>query len=223
MQTSQIIIMAVVVVAALVISQVYKRFVSQKALDPAQADSEAQKLSDNDLNVLINSDFGVCIQHLDDKNVLGANYIYHLPDMKEHMKNAAKDVLKSALTLGTVKYTTVQVPMPLLLTADGLHIFELDVEGKVKRHLMFDNARMEKATLTPFANDRVPKELGDSAKFYKLQVPSEDGVREITLCSVLYPTQEYYMRYNKYRRLLAYAVGKKFFKALEEKYPNLKA
>ena len=43
MQTSQIIIMAVVVVAALVISQVYKRFVSQKALDPAQADSEAQK------------------------------------------------------------------------------------------------------------------------------------------------------------------------------------
>ena len=207
MQTSQIIIMAVVVVAALVISQVYKRFVSQKALDPAQADSEAQKLSDNDLNVLINSDFGVCIQHLDDKKVLGANYIYHLPDMKEHMKNAGKDVLKSALTLGTVKYTTVQ----------------LDVEGKVKRHLMFDNARMEKATLTPFANDRVPKELGDSAKFYKLQVPSEDGVREITLCSVLYPTQEYYMRYNKYRRLLAYAVGKKFFKALEEKYPNLKA
>ena len=223
MQTSQIIIMAVVVVAALVISQVYKRFVSQKALDPAQADSEAQKLSDNDLNVLINSDFGVCIQHLDDKNVLGANYIYHLPDMKEHMKNAGTDVLKSALTLGTVKYTTVQVPMPLLLTADGLHLFELDVEGKVKRHLMFDNARMEKATLTPFANDRVPKELGDSAKFYKLQVPSEDGVREITLCSVLYPTQEYYMRYNKYRRLLAYAVGKKFFKALEEKYPNLKA
>ena len=143
--------------------------------------------------------------------------------MKEHMKNAGKDVLKSALTLGTVKYTTVQVPMPLLLTADGLHLFELDVEGKVKRHLMFDNARMEKATLAPFANDRVPKELGDSAKFYKLQVPSEDGVREITLCSVLYPTQEYYMRYNKYRRLLAYAVGKKFFKALEEKYPNLKA
>jgi len=223
MQTSQIIIMAVVVVAALVISQVYKRFVNQKALDPAPADREAQKLSDNDLNVLINSDFGVCIQHLDDKNVLGANYIYHLPDMKEHMKNAGKDVLKSALTLGTVKYTTVQVPMPLLLTADGLHLFELDVEGKVKRHLMFDNARMEKATLTPFANDRVPKELGDSAKFYKLQVPSEDGVREITLCSVLYPTQEYYMRYNKYRRLLAYAVGKKFFKALEEKYPNLKA
>ena len=219
MQTSQIIIMAVVVVAALVISQVYKRFVSQKALDPAQADSEAQKLSDNDLNVLINSDFGVCIQHLDDKNVLGANYIYHLPDMKD----AGKDVLKSALTLGTVKYTTVQVPMPLLLTADGLHLFELDVEGKVKRHLMFDNARMEKATLTPFANNRVPKELGDSAKFYKLQVPSEDGVREITLCTVLYPTQEYYMRYNKYRRLLAYAVGKKFFKALEEKYPNLKA
>ena len=223
METYQLIIVGVVIIGALVISQLYKRLVSQKALDPTLAESEAQRLSDSDLEVLVNADFGVCIQHLDDKNVLGANYIYHLPDMKEHMKNAGKDVLKSALTLGTVKYTTVQVPMPLLLTADGLHLFELDVEGKVKRHLMFDNARMESATLTPFANDRVPKELGESAKFYKLQVPSEDGVREITLCSVLYPTQEYYMRYNKYRRLLAYAVGKKFFKALEEKYPNLKA
>ena len=212
METSQLIIMGAIVLAALVISQVYKRFVSQKALDPAQADNEAQKLSDNDLDVLINADFGVCIQHLDDKKVLGANYIYHLPDMKEHMKNAGKDVLKSALTLGTVKYTTVQVPMPLLLTEDGLHLFELDVEEKVKN-----------ATLTPFANDRVPQELGDSAKFYKLQVPSEEGVREITLCTVLYPTQQKYIAYNKYRRLLAYAVGKKFFKALEEKYPNLKA
>lgn len=223
MEITQFIIIGIILVAGLVISLVYKRLVSQKALDPAQAESEAQKLSDSDLDVLINADFGVCIQHLDDKKVLGANYIYHLPDMKEHMKNAGKDVLKSALTLGTVKYTTVQVPMPLLLTADGLHLFELDVDGKVKRHLMFDNSRMENATLTPFANDRVPQELGDSAKFYKLQVPSEDGVREITLCTVLYPTQQYYMAYDRYRRLLAYAVGKKFFKALEEKYPNLKA
>lgn len=223
MEITQFIIIGIILVAGLVISLVYKRLVSQKALDPAQAESEAQKLSDSDLDVLINADFGVCIQHLDDKKVLGANYIYHLPDMKEHMKNAGKDVLKSALTLGTVKYTTVQVPMPLLLTADGLHLFELDVDGKVKRHLMFDNSRMGNATLTPFANDRVPKELGDSAKFYKLQVPSEDGVHEITLCTVLYPTQQYYMAYDRYRRLLAYAVGKKFFKALEEKYPNLKA
>lgn len=223
MEITQFIIIGIILVAGLVISLVYKRLVSQKALDPAQAESEAQKLSDSDLGVLINADFGVCIQHLDDKKVLGANYIYHLPDMKEHMKNAGKDVLKSALTLGTVKYTTVQVPMPLLLSADGLHLFELDVDGKVKRHLMFDNSRMENATLTPFANDRVPKELGDSVKFYKLQVPSEDGVREITLCTVLYPTQQYYMAYDRYRRLLAYAVGKKFFKALEEKYPNLKA
>ena len=223
MEITQFIIIGIILVAGLVISLVYKRLVSQKALDPAQAESEAQKLSDNDLDVLINADFGVCIQHLDDKKVLGANYIYHLPDMKEHMKNAGKDVLKSALTLGTVKYTTVQVPMPLLLTEDGLHLFELDVEEKVKRHLMFDNSRMENATLTPFANDRVPQELGDSAKFYKLKVPSEEGVREITLCTVLYPTQQKYIAYNKYRRLLAYAVGKKFFKALEEKYPNLKA
>ena len=55
METSQLIIMGAIVLAALVISQVYKRFVSQKALDPAQADNEAQKLSDNDLDVLVNA------------------------------------------------------------------------------------------------------------------------------------------------------------------------
>lgn len=46
METSQLIIMGAIVLAALVISQVYKRFVSQKALDPAQADNEAQKRID---------------------------------------------------------------------------------------------------------------------------------------------------------------------------------
>ena len=139
------------------------------------------------------------------------------------MKTAGKDVLKSALTLGTVKFTTVQVPVPLLLTEDGLHIFQLNTEEKVTKHMLFGNDRLSQATIRKENETRIPTELGDAADFFTLSIPSDEGMRELYLCSVLYPTQTKFLTYNPYRRLLAYATGKHFFKVLAEKFPNLAA
>ena len=87
---------------------------------------------------------------------------------------------------------------------------------------MFNNSRLENATLTPLPDEQAPKQLVDCAKFYNLQVPCEDQVREIKICTVVYTPTEQFFNYNKLQRVLAYAAGKEFFKALEEKYPNLK-
>lgn len=216
------IIFAIIMTIGIVVALVFFISANNKPLNFAEVESESQRLGENELNTFINDKFGMCIEHLDDKRVLGVNYVYYIPSMKEYFKSAGKDLLRSAMTLGTVKYTTVETPTPLLLTADGLHIFDLSVEGKVKRHLMFNNSRLENATLTPLPDEQAPKLLVDCAKFYNLQVPCEDQVREIKICTVVYTPTEQFFNYNKLQRVLAYAAGKEFFKALEEKYPNLK-
>ena len=223
MEPKNMILMAVIVIAGLVISQIYKRKVTKKALERSKAEEAARNFSDSDIEVLYKSDFAECIKHLEGKKVLAANYVYHLPDAKEHMKTAGKDVLKSALTLGTVKFTTVQVPVPLLLAEDGLHIFQLNTEEKVTKHMLFGNDRLLQATIRKENETRIPTELGDAADFFTLSIPSDEGMRELYLCSVLYPTQTKFLTYNPYRRLLAYATGKHFFKVLAEKFPNLAA
>ena len=152
---------------------------------------------------------------------MAANYVYHIPTAKDQMKTAAWDVLKSILTLGTVKFTTVQVPVPLVLTDDGLHLFQLDADEKVKDHFLFGNERLAEATIKEVPDTVAPKELGNSARFYELSIPTDSGVKTLELCSILYPTRNTFLAYSYHRRVLAFAAGKKFFKVLGEKYPNL--
>ena len=130
-------------------------------------------------------------------------------------------MLKSILTLGTVKFTTVQVPVPVVLTEDGLHLFQLDADEKVKGHFLFDNERLSHAKLTKAPQTKIPEELGNSAKFYTLSIPTDGDTKELSLCTILYPTQQTFLGYSHYRRLLAFATGQHFFKTLGAKFAQL--
>ena len=213
--------MAIVVIAGLVISMLYSRFVKKKGLELSAAESASLNFGKEEIDILINSDFGRCKEHLKGQEILAANYVYHIPTAKDQMKTAAWDVLKSILTLGTVKFTTVQVPVPLVLADDGLHVFQLDADEKVKDHFLFSNERLAEATIKETPDTIAPKELGNSACFYELSIPTDSGVKTLELCSILYPTRNTFLAYSYHRRVLAFAAGKKFFKVLGEKYPNL--
>ena len=70
---------------------------------------------------------------------MAASYYFHITGMKERMKNAGKDALKSLASLGTMRFTTVEMPTPLLLADDGLHIFELDARAVVNKHFLLEH------------------------------------------------------------------------------------
>ncbi|WP_299781209.1 hypothetical protein [uncultured Formosa sp.] len=56
-------------------------------------------------------------------------------------KDMGKDILKSAMTLGTVKYTTVETPAFVVLSEGKMHYFSTDVYGDLKEHLIFNSDR----------------------------------------------------------------------------------
>ena len=56
--------MAIVVIAGLVISMLYSRFVKKKGLELSAAESASLNFGKEEIDILINSDFGRCKEHL---------------------------------------------------------------------------------------------------------------------------------------------------------------
>lgn len=210
-----IIIMVVIILAA---SYVLKH----RHMNYNEAENEIQKINDTELFAFLGKEFGPYLKLLKDHKVVAASYYFHITGMKERMKNAGKDALKSLASLGTMRFTTVEMPTPLLLADDGLHIFELDAEGGVNKHFLLEPSRLENATLSHFVYDKSPKVLGDCARYYMINVPCNGFEYELILCAVAYPTSQTFMFYSKRRKMMCYAAGKRFLKELGDLYPNLR-
>lgn len=88
------IIFAIIMTIGIVVALVFFISANNKPLNFAEVESESQRLGENELNTFINDKFGMCIEHLDDKRVLGVNYVYYTPSMKEYFKSAGKDLLR---------------------------------------------------------------------------------------------------------------------------------
>lgn len=150
---------------------------------------------------------------------------------KDMAKDVAKDTLKSMATLGTVRYTTVQTPKYLVLSGDELHLLDIDTDGDVDRHLVFDRNRLEASTLEEIPLTRVQAAqakgigAGELLKCYKLSLQTDSGLLILNLYNMMLApvttAQEMFTQSgDKMRR--NYVIGMDFLDRLGEKYRNLK-
>lgn len=150
---------------------------------------------------------------------------------KDAAKDLAKDTLKSMATLGTVRYTTVQTPKYLVLGGDELHLLDIDTDGDVDRHLVFDRSRLEASELEEIPLTKVQaaqaKGIGaeDLLKCYKLSLKTETGflvlnLYNMMLAPVISAQEMFTQSGDKMRR--NYVIGMDFLNRLGEKYRNLK-
>lgn len=150
---------------------------------------------------------------------------------KDMAKDVAKDTLKSMATLGTVKYTTVQTPKYLVLSGDELHLLDIDTDGDVDRHLVFDRARLEASSLeeVPLTKIQAAQAKGIGAgellKSYKLSLQTDSGFVILNfynmLLSPVITAQEMFTQSGD-KMARNYVIGIDFLNRLGEKYRNLK-
>lgn len=149
---------------------------------------------------------------------------------KSAIKDGLKDSLKSAATLGTVRYQTVQTPKYLLLSGDELHLLDTDTEGDISNHLVFNSERLAQATLVEIPQkgtmQAFAKQKGDNVKAYRISLPTEGKSIELILFSALvftYATTTTSMfSMNTQKLIQENVIANDFLLRLGEKYPNLK-
>lgn len=150
---------------------------------------------------------------------------------KDMAKDVAKDTLKSMATLGTVKYTTVQTPKYLVLSGDDLHLLDIDTDGDIDRHLVFDRSRLEASLLeeVPLTKMQAAQAKGIGAgellKCYKLSLQTDSGFVILNfynmLLSPVITAQEMFTQSGD-KMARNYVIGVDFLNRLGEKYRNLK-
>lgn len=150
---------------------------------------------------------------------------------KDMAKDVAKDTLKSMATLGTVRYTTVQTPKYLVLSGDELHLLDIDTDGDVDRHLVFDRNRLEASSLEEVPLTKVQAAqakgigAGELLKSYQLSLQTDSGFIVLDfynmLLSPVITAQEMFTQSGD-KMARNYVIGVDFLNRLGEKYRNLK-
>lgn len=150
---------------------------------------------------------------------------------KDMAKDVAKDTLKSMATLGTVRYTTVQTPKYLVLSGEELHLLDIDTDGDVDRHLVFDRNRLESSTLEEIPLTKVQAAqakgigAGELLKCYKLSLQTDSGILILNLYNMMLApvitAQEMFTQSGD-KMVRNYVIGMDFLNRLGEKYRNLK-
>ncbi len=149
---------------------------------------------------------------------------------KDTIADGVKDGLKGMATLGTVKFTTVHTPKYLMLSGSDLHLIDIDTDGEISDHLVFDAQRLKNSTI-----DEIPlegnikafaKKKGELTKAYLLSLATENKPIEIIIFSALIFTYAdtglSALSLNANKDLQDIIIGSDFLKKLGDKYPNLK-
>ena len=82
----------------------------------------------------------------------------------DRAKDVGKDALKSVLTLGTVKFRTLETPSFVVLSDRKMHYFSTDVDGDLKEHLIFNANRLENAIVTAEITNNNPENATSKSK-----------------------------------------------------------
>lgn len=149
---------------------------------------------------------------------------------KSAMKDGMKDVLKSAATLGTVKYHTVQTPKYMVLSNSDLHLLDTDTEGEISNHLVFDQERLSQSTISEIPLEGMikafAKQKGDQVKAYKIALATDDKPIELIIFSALLFTHvntgTNMLSMNMEKLVQENVIANDFLKKLGERHSNLK-
>jgi hypothetical protein len=123
MQSSSILLIVALVILMVVVLGLNFYFMSKKGPTIEEIEKAAEAFSEADMMRLYNKKNAEYKKILADRKILALGYERHLITDEERRKDERKDLLKTALTLGYVKFDTVEVATPLVLADDGLHLF----------------------------------------------------------------------------------------------------
>lgn len=148
----------------------------------------------------------------------------------DRAKDVGKDLLKSAMTLGTVKFRTVETPSFVVLSEGKMHYLSTDVEGDLKEHLIFNSERLNQATVTLDAtkgNENAAskaKEILATKYFFTFDIDGQKSTIEVhdRLAFNNDVTSIFGSSYSK-NLTRNQIVGEQFYAKISALYPNLKA
>lgn len=148
---------------------------------------------------------------------------------EDALKDNAKNVLKGMATLGTVKFTTVITQKYLILSDYDLHLIDVDAEGDVSDHFVFDASRLKEASLSEYTGDREIEEIkklsGNDIKSYLLSLPTDDKPIELIIFNTLIDMNSQAIFSTKSlidKVKISRIIGKDFIQKLGERFDNLR-
>lgn len=149
---------------------------------------------------------------------------------KDRAKDVGKDLLKSAMTLGAVKFRTVETPSFVVLSEGKMHYFSTNVEGDVKEHLIFNSDRLSNATVTvesTKSNENAmskSKEIVASKYLFIFDIDGQKSAIEVH-DRLAFNNEVTSMFGSNYSKMLTknQVVGEQFYSKISSLYPNLKA
>lgn len=148
----------------------------------------------------------------------------------DRAKDIGKDVLQSAMTLGTVKFKTVETPSFVVLSEGKMHYFSTDVEGDLKEHLIFNAERLNQAIVTLDAKKSSEnatskaKEIMGNKYLFTFDIEGQKSTIAVhdTLTFNADITSMFGSNYSN-RLTKNQVVGEQFYTKISSLYPNLKA
>lgn len=148
----------------------------------------------------------------------------------DRAKDVGKDLLKSAMTLGTVKFNTVETPSFVVLSEGKMHYFSTDVEGDLKEHLIFNSERLNNATVVLEATKATEnatskaKEIMGSKYLFTFDIEGQKTTIAVH-DTLTFNADITSMFGSKYSNTLTknQVVGEQFYAKISSLYPNLKA
>ncbi|AHF16144.1 hypothetical protein [Niabella soli] len=148
----------------------------------------------------------------------------------DEAKDMAKNLVKGAATMGTVRFRTVHTPKYLVLSGDSLHLLDTDKNGDISAHLIFDRQRLTNSTLQettkPGGSSFMQQKFGNySLRTYKLSLNTDDQPIVLDLYSSFLnigPQNQGSVALRVQDMVPQFVVGGNFLNKLGNKYPNLK-
>lgn len=144
-------------------------------------------------------------------------------------KDVGKDLLKSAMTLGTIKFKTVETPSFVVLSDGKMHYFSTDVDGDLSEHLIFNSERLSNATVTleaTKANENATSKAKEIMGVKYLFTFDIEGQKSTIVVhdTLSFNTDVTSMFGNSYSKILTknQVVGEQFYSKISSLYPNLK-
>lgn len=185
--------------------------------------------ADNYKNKLLHQDLRFINEQMDHQPIDALIYANPSYSNKDQTKDMLKDSLKGMATLGTVRFTTVQTPKYLILSGKELHLLDTDTNGDISNHFVFDENRLQDATIQSLPLKGMNKSYanfsGVDLLSYSINLPADEGniILEIhnTLLFTSSINQGNFLTNNTRKTMEDYIIANQFLYKLGKLYPNL--
>ncbi|PZP52269.1 MAG: hypothetical protein DI598_01080 [Pseudopedobacter saltans] len=142
--------------------------------------------------------------------------------VKDEIADQTKNLLKGMATLGTVRFRTVHTPKYITINGDSIHLFDVDKNGDIDTHLVFDQGRMSTSTIEEILDMRKENVLGNfSLRYYRISFSTDDKPIRLVISNILTDINAV-PSYDVQDQIQNFVVANHFLNTLGQKYPHLR-